>query len=769
MEHLIVCCRNRPLAVVVILFLITMFFLFQVLTNLKLDASIDGMIIKNNRDYLDYQETKKEFVTDNTSLIYIKDDEIFSKEILTAIDEVFYQLEETPGVVRIDSLFNVRNFNGTSGTLEINPLIQYIPDNEEIEDLKRIEGNAIRNPLLARNLISDDGSIAIINVLAENTEHEKEFNMRMANDIEAALEKIKGKVERVFQLGTPYRRDLISRSILGDLSTLIPLALFVVLVVLAVLLKSLNGAVIPIITGSLSVLWTLGFMAFWGIPVTILTAIVPPMLLALGCTEDIHIISEYFEGLQAGLSRFDAVQFLAPQIGNAILLTGITTFLGCLSITFNEINLLKQFGVAAAFGIIANFVITVSLVPVYLRYFGSEKAPIQGKSGFSIYHTLARGICHIVLHHKKPAIVASLVIVVGLGAGIPEVKIDNNLIGYFRKDSPIRKRSDELNQKIAGSEIFYIVLSSRQKNAFKDHEYLKMILEIQAFIKAKGDFDFSLSVADHVALVERETNYGKPEHYTIPESKETIAQHLLLFHRHDLDRYINYGYDKANIIVRHNISSSYELKQALAGLESYITKKHGDKITFLFTGENILLLKATDTMAAGLAKSLLFMFLFIFLLISILFRDLKLGLISLIPNAVPIIMIFGVMGYFNIPLNTGTTMIAVISIGVAVDDTIHLMTRFRHAFNQGFSMEKAVKSVIRAEVRPVFASTVALTAGFSVLGQSNFMPVVYFGILSGAVMVFAFFADLVVTPVVITLVSTNPAEANQTGQAPPMN
>ena len=172
MSHIIVWCRNHPFFVLFGILFISVFFLYQALTNIQLDASIDGMIIRNNQDYKDYVKTKKEFITDNISVVYIKNDNIFTNKILTAIDDVFYTIEETPGVVRVDSLFNTRNFNGSNGTLEIDPLIQYIPDDHEVEDLQKIKRNAVRSPLLARNLISRDGTVTVINVLAENLEDE---------------------------------------------------------------------------------------------------------------------------------------------------------------------------------------------------------------------------------------------------------------------------------------------------------------------------------------------------------------------------------------------------------------------------------------------------------------------------------------------------------------------------------------------------------------------------------------------------------------------
>jgi uncharacterized protein len=391
MSPVIIWCRNHPVIVLISLLSISIFFIFQVFEKTELDASIDGMIIRTNKDYFDYQKTKTEFITDNISVIYIRDSNIFSHKTLTNIETVFYLLEDIQGVVRIDGLFNARSFNGSSGTLEIDPLIHYVPDEDEPADLKKIKENAIHNPLLLENLISKNGAVTVINILVENTQNERDFNMRVAGDIEAAVNTLDGKVDRVFQIGTPYRRDLISKSILSDLSTLIPLAVVVIAIVLVLILRNFNGAIIPILTGGISILWTLGFMGMVGIPINILTAIVPPMLLTLGCTEDIHIISEYFEGLEKGLNRFEAIAFLAPQVGNAIVLTGITTFLGCLSIAFNDIGLLKQFGIVASFGIAANFLITVSLIPIYLRFFGNRIKPQPSRHlGNLIYHVLPK-------------------------------------------------------------------------------------------------------------------------------------------------------------------------------------------------------------------------------------------------------------------------------------------------------------------------------------------------------------------------------------------
>ncbi len=323
-------------------------------------------------------------------------------------------------------------------------------------------------------------------------------------------------------------------------------------------------------------------------------------------------------------------------------------------------------------------------------------------------------------------------------------------MGYFKEGSEIRVRNKQLHDELSGTQNFYIVLDAGREGGFKEAENLQRVYDIQRFIEKTGRFDTSLSPADFVAMIHREMSGGDPGKYRVPGRNDLIAQYLLFFTRSDLDRYVSPGYSQANIHVRHNISSSYELEEALKGVRSFIETAVGERLTYQITGEGILYNKAADTMATGQVYSLSLILVLVFLVMTILFVRVKAGLLALIPNAIPIFFLFGVMGFFGIPLNPGTVLVAVCAIGIAVDDTIHIFVRYNNEMKRFNDQKLAVVETIRGDLRPVLITTVALALGFGVLGFSSFIPTMQFGLLAAMVMMCALSVDLLVTPILLS-------------------
>jgi len=721
--------------------------------NIRIDASTEGMMIQGTpaQDY--YHETLKKFGTDNITVIFIQDKNLFTPAKLKLLDDLVFKFEELKGVTKVESLYSVTNFKGVDGTLETNPLIDWPP--ETLEEAEQVKANARRNPVLLKSLISKDGTATAINLFIDADPDDPEFNVKFSRRVDEIIEPLQNKFDNIFQIGLSYTRRLISENIVSDTVKLAPMAALVLLLTLIISMRSASGALLPMLTAGTSIIWTAGFMAQVGIPLNVLTVIVPSLIIVIGSTEDIHILSEYLEGIEeSGGKRDEAIRIMSGKVGTAVLLTSITTFIGFLSITLNQITLLKQFGIVAAFGLFVNPIATCMLAPVYLHFFGSVKsrASVEHKASSAdrFFGFLADKIIMIINSNKRLVLSSFLGLAVIIGFFTLSVNVDNDLLGYFKKDSAIRYRSQILHKDLAGAQTFFLRISSGFPGTFKQPENLAQIAQIQKYIAERGLFDKTKSLADDISLIHREMNDGNEKYFKVPDSADLIAQYLLFLHRDKISRFITADFSEANILVRHNISSSYELADALQELEEYIKKNINPHFLWGFTGENILVNAAADSMAAGQAQSLSLVLVVIFIIMSILFVNVKAGALSLVPNLFPIVINFGIMGIFGIPLNTGTAMVAAIAIGIAVDDTIHLMSRYNTEMRVLQSQDKAVDVCIHAEVRPVISTSVALALGFAVLGFSNFVPVISFGLLSAMVMVFAIIGDLFITPILLS-------------------
>ncbi|MDY7000769.1 MAG: MMPL family transporter [Thermodesulfobacteriota bacterium] len=718
---------------------------------LRVDTSTRGMMVRDEaaREY--YEETLKIFGTDNVTVLYIQDEDLFTPKKLKTLGDMVYALENLSGVERVESLFSVTNIKNVDGFLETYPLLDWIPEtNEEAEQVRK---DALDNPIFQENLISRDGRATAVNLYVKEDEKDPDFNVNFSRAVDDILETQGADFEVAFQVGLSYTRRLISENILEDQITLVPLSVAVLLLTLILTMRSLSGAVLPMLTAGTSMLWTAGFMGYVGIPINLLTVIVPSLIIVIGSTEDIHILSEYIEGIQEKKTRGLAVTFMAGKVGTAVMLTAITTFLGFLSITLNEIQMLKQFGVTASFGLFVNPLTTCLLAPVYLKYFGPLKSirtgPERTNPVDAFIARIGEAILKIVKTRKKLVLTVLLGFATIIGLFLSGVRVDNDLLGYFKESSGIRARSRFLHKNLSGPQAFFIRITGEDEGAFKDPKNLARIQNAQQAMERMNIFDKTLSLADHISLIHQEMNDSDPEFHKVPESAELIPQYLILLHRDDIETLVSSDFSEANIVVRHGISSSHGLAQALDRLQILMRREMGPHFKFGFTGKNILLNKAADSMASAQAKSLSLLLIVIFVIMAILYVNVKAGLLSLVPNLFPIVINFGVMGLFGIPLNTGTAMVAAVAIGIAVDDTIHLMSRYHREMRILQNQQTAMEVCIRSEIRPVLSTSVALALGFAVLGFSGFVPVIFFGLLSAMVMIFALIADMFITPILL--------------------
>ena len=491
-------------------------------------------------------------------------------------------------------------------------------------------------------------------------------------------------------------------------------------------------------------------MGFTGIPFTVLTIIVPSLILVIGSTEDIHILSEYMEGMKKTTDKKKAVQYMANKVGTAIMLTAVTTVFGFLAITVNKISILRQFGMSASFGLFVNPLVTAMLGPVYLSWFGPRKST---KKAVTVIDTILDAVVDFILRmiKNRRLIIVMLFIGISVIAGYLgfQVNVDNNSLGFFKEGSPILHRVDMLKESMAGSVTFYVRISG-EPGDFHKPENLAKVAELQQYIADQGWFDKTVSFTDYLKLIHREMNEGDPDYYTIPDGENTVDEYLLFLNWEDIDKYITTDFDDIVILVRHNINSSKELNGVLVELEkgaASIIPKH---FTLSLTGENILINNAVTSIARGQVMGILLVTIVIFIIMSLLFMNVKAGFISLLPNLFPISLIFGIMTLLKIPLNTGTCMVAAISVGIAVDDTVHIMSRYHKEMRRWQDQEKSLYESIRAEILPVFSTSIALGIGFSVIVFSSFVPILQFGILSAMVMVFALTSDMIFTPALLS-------------------
>ncbi len=726
---------------------------------LRIDTSADSMMVDDCPERKHYNNVKDTFGSDNLVVIYIKDKNLFTVEKLEILQEMAMAIEDIPHIAKVQSLFTTKNFKGENGMLSTEPFFDYIPDTKE--EIEAIRKDALNNPTIAGNLISRDGNALAINIYLETDAKASALDQEISKQIVAEINKVNGKFDSIFQIGMPWVRQQLSEGIMLDAATITPLALIVLLLSLLICSRSTSGAIVPVITSFLSILWTAGFMAYFDLPITVVLSIVPALIIVIGSSEDIHIISEFHEGLHETGSKMSALNYVGEKIGTALFLTFFTTFFGFLSIYFNDIRMLKEFGIISGAALLANFIITILVNPIYLLFFGRKK-PEESDDEESKNQTkeeqhpnallkLGDYCIKITKNHRKPvAIIFSIILIVML-VGISKIKVNNEMMGYFKDDSEITIRSNRISKEFSGIKTFFIVFDAGFEGAFKKSKFLKQISATQKYIDSQGAMDASYSISDYLSLINREMKDSNPDNYKIPDNDKLISQYYLFLSRDEIDKYVNADYSKACILVRESLKGSMFVDKYTTEIKKYL-KDNIKGMNVTITGEEVLMANAANGFVEGQAISLVILSLVVFIIMSLLFTDFKAGILSLIPNIFPVVVLFGVMGFCGVYLDTGTALIGAIAIGIAMDDTIHFMVRYNKEMKIFNNQVKAMEVTIKSEVVPVFSTTMATALGFGVLTMSSFKPLIYFGILTALSMMCALVTDLLITP--ILLIST---------------
>jgi len=522
-----------------------------------------------------------------------------------------------------------------------------------------------------------------------------------------------------------------------------------------IFLRSSTAALVPLITAGLSLIWTLGMMGWAGIPLNILSAMLPTLIIVIGSTEDTHMLAAFLSetGKHPDRDRAFHIRCMIRKMGVPLLLTILTTALGFAGNIFSGIDLIRDFALASTFAMLANGIITILLVPILLGILGAGN--IRGGKNSKL-GWLAGMVLELNdssrLPLQKMVLVGTAVLCAFFLYESSKLYVTNDPMSYFKQDRALIKDASEVHRYLAGIKVFFITLQSNREQAFLHPRNLRKLIEIENFIAKQDVFDRTISLADYLKLLNREFHSGEQSWYQIPANKGLVSQYLLFFHRQDLNRYVSHDFRRATIVVRHNISDSNILNRHIAELRDVAPDIAGSEMQTFVVGKNLMVNESAETLLVAQVKSLGLLLLIIFLLMSAMFTSFKGGLISMVPSIIPVVLMFGVMGLLDIPLNPGTAMVAVIAIGIAIDGTIHLLSRYNELSRRQGDAVRAARQTVREEALPMVATSLALALGFGVLLFSDFAIIGQFGALSAATMLFALFANLIVTPLIMSRV-----------------
>ena len=767
MEKIVKIATQWPKLVFAVLLLISAGAVLQ-LDKLTVDTSASVLMLADDPDKAFYQTLQETFGSDNTAIVYVEDKALFSRKKLQLLQSVTTQLAAIEGVEKVTSLFTLENVQTADTRLQAPLLIESIPETDAaLESLRR---TALNSPF-ARNILSSDGTATALYIHFRHALVGTAIDAHLVEAIEQAIAPLIREVvtfapddntfERAFQIGAPYQRHLLATTLSSDLTLFIVLTLVVVLLCLGVYLKSPGSLLVLVVTAALSGLWSLACMALLKLPVTLLTALLPVLLIALGSLPGIRLLDHYRSSLREGQTPQAALWSMVDKLSPAFFLTFACSWLAVLSLRLNDILVLQQFATAASLALLFSFIITLILLPLYLSTFGHRLTPqpVSGHTaepdpdrvtGSGLFGRAADALIQAMPTNKMTVPLLAIVLAVVLGAGMVAIKSNNDPADFLSRSALLQSRNHLVTERLHGMQTFTIVFSSEQDGAFKDPALLNEIQKVQDFIQQLKLFDTSLAVTDLLSHLQREAGGGDMPYYGFSGTAGPAPNYLpALWDSTAIKPFVSADYKQAIVRVWHHYTTSQDLQQALTGLQAY-TDSLDKRLEVRFSGADILLAAAADSLLNGQVKSLAALMLAMFVLISLLFLKFKAGLIALLPNLAALAILFGVMGYLAIPFTVLTAPITVISLAIGLGYTLRLMLRQNEEIRTSAQDKQDIKRTLRTEITPILTSATLLILGFGVLLVADLKPMAQSGGLAVLILLTMLLANVYITPLLLS-------------------
>jgi predicted RND superfamily exporter protein len=717
---------------------------------LRLDPSIESLLPSADENRLFYDKTRKIFGNDDTLLLALhRPGGVFEPAFLAALLRVTERSEQIDGVQRVMSLANAPSIRAQGDDLEIAPLYDVPPS--DAAELERIRRQALASPVFEGSLISADATTAGVAIQLLDMP-ESEFNERGidAEIQRIAREELAGVPEaQVWLVGSAHLKAETSRFLLRDLSRVIPLAFALIMGIALLSFRSLRGLLLPISTIGIGVIWTFAVMAEFDPALNLVTISIPPLLLVIGFVEAVHVVSFYYEAIEDGAVRRTTESAASRGLEAVVLpmfLTGSTTVAGFLSLVTSPLGAIRAFGLYGGIGIASTMIVSLTFAPAVLQLLREPK-PTGRKQRVTAFDRLLGRLA--AFDHRHAAKIFAVSVVLGALAllGIPRIQINSTMISNFEADTEIRRSVEAVNERLGAAGQLQIVLEADYRGAFKEPSNLVVIEELQKWLVTLPEVSGSTSLVDYVKLIHRGFNGDEPGYYRIPDSERLVSQLLFFGSSDEVEGFVNSQYQMANVRVRTTALDSANLSRLVRSIEARLAELP-DRLRGRVTGNLVLLAKTNDEIAYGQATSIGSAFVSIFAIMALQFMSFRVGLIAMIPNVLPVLFYFGILGWSGITLNVTTGLVASIVLGIAVDDTIHFLGHFNTAARKAASEREGVRHAVMHVGRPVTYATAALCLGFLALTFSSLRQQAEFGVLAAVTLFLGWCCDLTFTPAI---------------------
>ena len=796
---------------------VTVFFGYFAVARFRMDNTVDKLMTEDDPDWAYLKVARQSFGSDDILTMAISCEEdgrgIYRPDVLALERELSERMARLEVMVNgkpfdpahtVTGLSDSTTILGTELGMRVVDVMDVPPrDQGGAEVVRR---RALGDVILLDNNVNRAGTVISTEVFfkPEDSARGVLFGQEVAERVEKAVAELERKYPAKVHVNGESVFNLAStRYTTADLTVRTGIVLLLVLAVLMAAFRSAAGVLLPVVTPLGAAIWTTGFISLTGNYMTVTTGIVPVLIIAIGTASTMHVVAHH--GLEGGSTPAEFVKLAMRKVGGAVFLAGLTTALGFSSLMTNSIVNVREMGLYSAFGITADFVLSMSLVPALLTFQKRPVSRLKEGGGAGLLEKALLKVSSFAVRRRWLVVGAALAVVGVSVWGATGLKVETNYLELLKDDDPMRVADDFIEENLTGQKVFNVYLqadplflerkhgSRDVKKPFFEPEILRAMVRVHDFLCPKVTCACGervavnrtgpgrstrcprcraevvaprgvprsarshrvkkvASFADFVRQMNRASNFNDPGEFRIPGDRKAIATYVMNHGKpRDMVPYITYDRSFTRIFIRTDIVPSNDVAAFNRELQGFCATAFKGLATARACSTLSCLAKGQNAISWGQVKSLGITLLCISVILVFAFRSLRIGLLALPPNLLPVATLFGLMGAMGTNLDVGTSIVGCMGIGIAVDDTVHFLSRYLKELEIDGDVKAAVLRTTTTTGRPIVFTSVALALGFTVLMSSDFVPVIYLGLYTAVTMLVALAGDLLLLPALIAI------------------
>tara|TARA_R110000787_G_scaffold86285_12_gene184127 strand:- start:4652 stop:6916 length:2265 start_codon:yes stop_codon:yes gene_type:complete len=733
---------------IIALVLIGTLFFGNELKSLKIDADIVRSLPDDDPDAKLLKKIGKNFGGNNMGVIILETDNIYQTSVLEHIQIITDTLTNIDGITTVSSLTNIINIKGGDYGIEIGKLVDEYEMPESPEDFEILRNNILNNEMYKGSIVSEDETSTLII-----------FSLDNDSDVSTVAKNVIQKTEdlnlpeKLYYIGSPMLVTYISDLMRNDLTNLLPLAFLVIAFILFLSFRSISGVLLPLLIAVISIVWSLGSMAFLGIKMSMISNNIPIILLAIGSAYTIHVINRINKVSQSKES--DVISTALAFVLIPLILAALTTIIGFVSFIFGAyLNMIVDFGIFTALGTLFASLLSIFFVPSVMEAvnYKSKKTSKQSENSFLTNYFL-KPINALLIKKPKTIFILWMVLIAISIIGMFSIKRSVDIQEYFKKDNPTRLAENIMIEKFGGTKPIFVHF----KGNMQDPKVLKAMIQTSEYMEKSPDVYTSMSIAKLIA----EINLNITNTRGIPNNIEQIEQLWFLLEGNEvLNRFVNEDLTEGIIISKFKSPDNESKKEFAKYMREFIATTTSEDCQIEITGMPFVDITMDQSLINSQIGSILIAILFVIILVGIILRSWISGLYASLPIIATIILLFGFMGLTGISLNIATVLVASVALGIGIDYSIHIISHFNESYKKTQDLYKSIEESILISGNAIIINVISVSAGFLILVFSEMVPLQYFGLLIALSMVSSCLGALTLLPSILILMNRNKSKKN---------